>query len=97
MNEYITIEKQSENKLTLWTWRFWFNDMTLWLDYYSTSERPTSIDEYKVTGWYSRLPLRAPSSILEADVVLPAAVQDEALQKVRESITVKRWGERKAE
>ena len=93
MNEYIAVEKVSENGLIRWEWRFWFYEHTLWLDYYIESERASRRHRFVVTESFSRLNLRG-STMKEADVILPATIKEEALKRFCESVVIKRWAER---
>lgn len=95
MIEHVTIERKSDDGLTQWTWRFYYDAQTLWLDYYSTAQRATRRHGFSVTECYSRLNIRA-STMQESDVVLPADLKEEAIKKFCERITVKRWNDGKA-
>jgi hypothetical protein len=74
-----------------WCWRFWYYDHTLWLDYYAAMERPTRRHSFKVTEWYTRVDKRNASITLASDVVIPADVMTEAIDKFCKGIKVKRW------
>lgn len=94
MSERVTIERLSKDKLTKWMWEFWYDKKTLWLDYYAELQRPTRRHGFSESQRYSRLNKRF-STINESDVVLPADLKGEAIKKLCEGITIKRWSERK--
>jgi len=94
MSNRVTIEHKSQDGLTLWTWRFWYDNGTLWLDHYATRERKSRRHVFVATEVYSRLDPRS-STISETDLVLPSTVKDEAISQFCQGLTVKRWSERK--
>lgn len=96
MIEHVTIERESTDSLTRWTWRFYYDRHALWLDYYGEFQRPSRRHRFTCIASYGRINPRG-SSLREADVFLPADLKDEVVKKFCEGITVKRWSERGGE
>lgn len=90
MIEHVTVER-TNGDLVKWEWRFWYDNHVLWLDYYATLERPSRRHKFKVTEYYTRINKRDTSITLASDVVLPADVKAEAVEKFCKDITVERW------
>ncbi len=86
------------NDLSKEEWKFYFNDMTLYLDWYTYSERETKRHKFKVIKSYHRLGHQrvVPSwaRIEEEDVIIPEVIVGRVLNHVRDQITVKKWSER---
>ena len=94
LSDYVDVEVISKDGLVRWEWGFWFDNHTLWLDYYGESTRATRRHKFIVTQSFIRLNPRQ-STMPESDVIIPATIQEEAIKKFTEGITVKRWSERK--
>lgn len=92
--ETVTVVRHSEDRLTQWVWRFYYDNRVLWLDHYEELQRSTRRHGFNTTSQYSRV-FKNRSDMNESDVVLRADVIDEAVKKFRDGITVKRWSERK--
>jgi hypothetical protein len=92
--EHVTVEHKSQDGLIMWKWRFYYEGQTLWLDHYATLERKTRRHSFVATEVYSRFDKRA-STISETDLVLPSTVKEEAIKQFCQSISVKRWSERR--
>lgn len=76
-------------------WRFYFldRDATLYLDTYILSERPTTRHKFKWAKYYNRTDGRS-NTIKLPDVPLPDDVSAEAMRKLVEMVSVKKWPER---
>lgn len=92
-NVRVTVVRTARDKLSRQVWEFWLNgSVQLVLDIYRVEQRPTRRHGWRATGVHNRLQPRA-STIMERDTPLPTDVVAEALQQVRERLSVHRWSE----
>lgn len=91
----IAIERESDDRLSVKRWRFWYDDRTatLWLDSFEECERPSRRHNYVRCGHYNRLHERI-STLALNDVPLPEDVAAEAIASFTAGLTVKKWSDR---